>query len=141
LVLFVACAASAQAQQQQDSLTWELATVPPPDTAPKKAAFPPEPTRSPAESPHAAALKGLRAISLKEGEGRIALGGSERLVRPGDALGNDVVKSIEPGRMVLSRKTADVGEAIVIVSFDAQGRGRVRVFAGRDPSPVLPKVR
>ena len=65
-----------------------------------------------------------------------------RTVRPGDVIGTDVVRSIEPGRILLARTGPDGQEATVVVSFDDAGRGRVRVLFGSDPTAVAaPPVR
>lgn len=146
VLLLVTGAAGAEEPQQPppgSNLSWQSPPAPSADTGPRRVAFREEPRKPrPSASPHSGPLKGLRAVSLKEGEARVALGGSERVLRPGDAIGTDVVKSIEPGRMVLARTTPELGEALVIVTFDAQGRPRVRVFATRDPSSrVPPEVR
>jgi hypothetical protein len=68
------------------------------------------------------------------------LGGGERVVTPGTVIGTDTVKSITPGRMVLKRSAPDAqgGEALVIVTFDEQGRTRVQVFAAKDPTAKAP---
>jgi hypothetical protein len=91
-------------------------------------------------SRHEGALKGINALEIGEGKARLVLGGSERVVTPGAVLGTDTVKSITPGRMVLKRVAPDAegGDAIVIVTFDGQGRTRVQVFASRDPTTRAP---
>jgi hypothetical protein len=89
-------------------------------------------------------LAGIRALQIVEGEARVILGGGERVVTPGTVLGTDTVKSITPGRIVLRRVAPEDqgGEGIVIVSFDAQGRTRVQVFASKDPTAkAAPEVK
>jgi hypothetical protein len=104
----------------------------------------PAPSRA-GDSPDAGALRGVQALSLKQGEARLRLADGERTLRPGDAIGADVVKSIEPGQMVLVRAGATPAAeatATVVVKFDELGRGRVRVYHLKDPSPVVaPEVK
>jgi hypothetical protein len=83
-------------------------------------------------SADAGALKGVRALWVRDGEARLVVGGVERTLRPGDAIGADVVTGVAPERITLVRGAsagAPSGEATVVVSFDAQGRGRVRVYS------------
>ena len=83
------------------------------------------------DSEHAGPLKGVRALSIEDGEARLLIEGVERLVREGDAIGEDVVTRITPGRIVLARAPTErkpAGEATVVVHFDAAGRSRVRVY-------------
>ena len=115
-------------------------SVPPPDTTPRTVAVngggP-----SQGDSARPGALKGVRAVSTRAGEATVVLGGgTQRVLRVGDAVGADVVKAIDAGRIVLSRSggPAGGGDATVIVTFDAQGRGRVRVFSTQDPSSTVP---
>ncbi len=56
-------------------------------------------------------------------------------VRAGSRLGNDTVKAVGPGRLVLERPaTAKQPSALVIVDFDEAGRARERVFWSSDPT-------
>lgn len=114
----------------------------PPDRTPRKAAAPaPEPASGAVVRD---VLAGVRALSMKEGEARLRLASGERTVRPGDAIGSDVVRSVDPGQIVLERgaKRADAGAATVVLKFDEQGRGQVRVYFLKDPQPaVAPEVR
>jgi len=96
------------------------------------------------DSAHSGVLKGIRALDLKPGEARVIVDGSERVLHVGDAIGGDVVKSIEPGRIVLVRspKPGDAeGEALVWVDFDPNGASLVRVMLLEDPTPKAPAVR
>jgi hypothetical protein len=52
------------------------------------------PQRSPAAAP---VLTGIRAVTLTEGEARLLIDGAERVVRPGDSVGADLVTACEPG--------------------------------------------
>ncbi len=116
---------------------------PPPipvDPTPKlvKIAGPP-PSRA-GDSADAGALRGAQALAMKEGEARVRLAEGERTVRPGDTIGVDVVKSINPGQVVLVRgrtATDPEGSATVVVKFDEQGRSQVRVYYLKDPAPVV----
>ena len=88
------------------------------------------------------ALKGVRAREVKESRARLLLASGERTVRPGDAIGTDVITSIEPSRLLLRRALPSGAEATVVVTFDDAGRGRVRVLFSADPSAALtPPVR
>ncbi|HET6900750.1 MAG TPA: hypothetical protein VFK70_20510, partial [Vicinamibacteria bacterium] len=79
---------------------------------------------------------------IKSGQARLLLASGLRTVHPGDVIGTDVVRSIEPGRILLARTGADGKEATVVVSFDDAGRGRVRVLFASDPTAVAaPPVR
>jgi hypothetical protein len=95
-----------------------------------------EPTRT-----YEGSLKGVQAVQIGDGEARLVLGGGERVVTPGTVIGTDTVKSITPGRLVLRRAAPETegGEGIVIVTFDAQGRTRVQVFATKDPTAKVPR--
>ena len=72
------------------------------------------------------------------------------VVRPGSRIGNHVVKSVVSGRIVLARSPAEPtaadatgwGEApLVIVTFDAAGQGKPRVFWASDPDAPAPAPR
>jgi hypothetical protein len=84
-------------------------------------------------------------LALSDDEATVELDGRRQVVRPGSRLGDDIVKSISPGRLVLIRpaKPEDPGgEALVVVTFDPEGRGRSQVFWTRDPTaPVAPEVK
>ena len=99
---------------------------------------PPGPTHVSADG---GTLKGCRAISIESGQVRVLLSdGSERLLRVGDAIGSDVVRRIEPGRMLLDRTAPSGGpggSATVIVKFDATGDSRVHVLWMSDPKAVV----
>jgi hypothetical protein len=111
---------------------------PPLDNAPRQAtAAGPGPARG-RDSAGTPALKGVQAREIKSGQARLLLVSGLRTVRPGDVIGSDLVRSIEPGRIVLARTRPDGEDATVVVSFDDAGRGRVRVFFGHDPSAVAP---
>jgi hypothetical protein len=94
------------------------------------------------DSAGTSALKGVQAREIKSGQARLLLASGLRTVRAGDVIGTDVVRSIEPGRILLARTGADGQEATVVVSFDDAGRGRVRVLFASDPTAVAaPPVR
>jgi hypothetical protein len=84
------------------------------------------------------AWKGALAREVKAGQARVALVSGERVIHPGDVIGGDVVRSIQPGRILLARAQADGKEATVVVTFDDAGRGRVRVLYGSDPTASMP---
>ncbi len=112
---------------------WEQAPAMRPDLTPRTVSAP----AAPAATTRAAtgALADVRALSIRDGEARLATQTGERVVKPGDALGGDTVKAITSGRLVLLRAG---GEAVVIVTLDAQGRPRERVYAATDPTARVP---
>src|SRR5216684_4655422 len=55
------------------------------------------------DSAGAGPLKGVQARQVRPGEARLVLAGGEKTVHPGDLIGTDLVKAIEPGRMLLTR--------------------------------------
>jgi hypothetical protein len=84
-------------------------------------------------------LRSMTARSVVEGEARVVLADVERVVRPGDLLGGDTVRSVAEGLIVLDRPAAAGqagGPATVVVRFEADGRARVRVYHEQDPTPV-----
>jgi hypothetical protein len=82
-------------------------------------------------------LAGIRATPAGRGALDVALPGSlaARTVRVGDRIGDDVVTAVAPGLMKLRRPAGpdDLGDGIVVVRFDAQGRGVVHVYSHRRP--------
>lgn len=108
---------------------------PPADLTPRKVTVKGAP-RPATDSVDAGGLKGIRVVSAREGEARVIVGGTETTLRPGDAIGGDVVKIVEAGRIVFERTAGEAsGPGVVIVTFDAQGRGRVVVYGERSPVP------
>jgi hypothetical protein len=86
------------------------------------------------------ALTGARILASEEGEARLLVDGTERVVRVGDVLGADLVKSVARGQIVLHRDGADSegGDAIVILTQDGEGEPRTRVIWTKDPTAVEP---
>lgn len=85
---------------------------------------------------------GARAVQLKEGEARLIVGDAPLHLRPGTPVGSDVVKSIGTDRIVLLRGVTasnPAGSATVVVTFDARGQGRVRVYWLSDPAAAVPR--
>lgn len=112
-----------------------------PDTAPRTISVPGAWDLS-RDSKDAGAWKGVRVLSIAQGQARVSLASGERVVRPGDVIGSDLVKTVDSQRIVLVRGATTErpgGEALVVISVDAQGRSRVRVYAaaspGRLPNP------
>jgi hypothetical protein len=97
----------------------------------------------PSASGAAASLSSLRALATAEGEASLEIDGVRETVRPGSRLGRDTVKSVSPGRLVLERPASgEQPAALVIVTFDATGRAKERVFWKSDPSlPAAPGVK
>jgi len=150
LILFGAGLAGTAAAQQptptpdpNPMVTAERPQAPRPDPAPRTVAVPAEPARGPRDSADAGPLKGARALALRNGEARLVVSGVERVVRPGDLIGADTVKTITPVRLVLVRgDAADPSASLVVASFDAQGRARIRVYAASDTTArALPEVK
>jgi hypothetical protein len=93
-------------------------------------------------STQAGALRDMKAVRVREGEARVQLGGAARTLRAGDAIGTDVVRRVDDDRIVLARPESSGAESTVIVTFDAQGKARVRVYTTQDPTaPNAPPVR
>ncbi len=83
----------------------------------------------------------LRRVAVAEGEATLEVDGVREVVRPGERLGGDTVKSVSAERIVLERpaKAGEAGgPALVIVTFDEAGRGRERVFWATDPAAPRP---
>ncbi len=89
--------------------------------------------------PAAGPLKGARALSTRAGEAVLRFPDGERTLRPGDHLGDDVVRAVDTGLLVLDRPSSRPGgAATVVVRFDGAGLPRVRVYHVEDPTPVNP---
>lgn len=85
------------------------------------------------------AYQTLRALQIKEGEALVQTAEGQRLLHPGDHIGNDVVKAIDEGLLVLDRPAAPGqpgGDRRIVVRFDAQGRASVRIYTTEDPTAV-----
>ncbi len=90
---------------------------------------------APSAAKAGAALSSVRALSTAEGEASLEVDGVRETVRAGSRLGNDTVKAVGPGRLVLERPaTAKRPSARVIVTFDEAGRAKERVFWTSDPA-------
>jgi hypothetical protein len=108
-----------------------------PDTTPKTVTVPGGSNRN-RDSQDASPLRNARVLSIVAGEARVLLATGERVLRPGDVVGTDTVKTITPGRIVLTRSTAEGGAGLVVVSVDGQGRTRLRVYLTKEPGAVPP---
>jgi hypothetical protein len=87
-------------------------------------------------------LQGAKAVALEEGEATLLVGGAPLRLRPGSPLGSDIVKSIGSDRIVLVRGATAMnptGAATVVLTFDAQGQSRVRVYRLSDPAAATPR--
>jgi hypothetical protein len=84
-------------------------------------------------------------VSFTEDEATVDLEGRREVLRSGSRLGDDVVKSVSPGRLVLLRPEVVDGETretIVLVTFDAAGEATTRVFWTHDPTATAaPEVK
>jgi hypothetical protein len=139
VVLGCAVAVAAWAAEAADEVKVVRPSVPPPDASPRIGLVDGK-GPSQGDSASAAGLKGIRAIATRPGEATVIVGGSPRVLRVGDAIGNDTVRSIDVGRIALSRSAGPeaAGEATVVITFDAQGRGRVRLFSVHDATARVP---
>jgi hypothetical protein len=81
------------------------------------------------DSAGAGRLKGWRALSLGEGEGRVLIEGVSRKVKTGESIASHLVKAVGPGRIVLE----DAG-GLAIITFDASGAAHVRLVLTADPT-------
>ena len=98
------------------------------------------------DSADAGRWKGARSVKVSTGlaEVRLADGASLRL-SVGDVVGTDTVERIEPGRILLARRGAEGAAtgpklATVLVTFDAAGVGRTRVYWLQDSKAVVPPI-
>jgi hypothetical protein len=145
---FVASALTAQEPTARPSpeprggapIRWEQPKPIPPEPGPRTVAAPRASPTAALPAKNLGSLTGVQALRIIDGEARLVLGGAERVVIPGAVLGTDSVKSITPGRIVLTRRApeSEGGDAFVIVTFDALGRTRVQVFATKDPTARIP---
>jgi hypothetical protein len=81
----------------------------------------------------------LIAVSFADREATLEVDGVREVVRAGSRLGEDMVRSVSPGRIVLERAATPGepgGPALVLVTFDETGRGRTQVFWSVDPAAV-----
>lgn len=91
------------------------------------------------DSANSGVLKGSRLRSSASGEAEVQLAdGTLRTLRPGDKAGSDTVETIEPGRIVLRRAAAGGAPTagLVVVTFEASGVARVRVYLDADPTAL-----
>jgi hypothetical protein len=88
------------------------------------------------DSIDATPLKGAQVLSIDSGRAHLRLAdGTARDLAPGDVVGSDTVKSVQPHRIVLQRaKGADRGEALVILAVEADGHTRLSVYQKQDPN-------
>ena len=95
-----------------------------------------------AAAPPSGELAGLRAVSLREGNGVISLAGATRPVRPGERIGSATVKAVGADRIVLERPAASSGTGVVliVVTCGPGGEPRVRTYTGlADPPAPEPR--
>lgn len=92
-------------------------------------------------SKEAGALAGVRAVRIDDNEAVLIVQNTQRIVKVGDRIGTDLVKSISAGRVVLLRPPAPGqkgGESLLFVQFDPQGRTQVMVFTTQDTTAKPP---
>ena len=114
----------------------EIAPKPPtpvtPDRAPRQVAVPGRASLG-RGSADARGLAGVRAISFGKDEVQVQLGGGAHRLRLGDRFQGYVVKSVEPGRVVLTE-----GDDVAVLNFGADGRARVVLYRTRPTTPSPP---
>lgn len=93
-------------------------------------------------------LAGLRAVALREGGGTIALGRETRSVKPGDRIGESVVKAVGADRIVLERPARPASgsnppqdAATIVITFGPGGEPRVRTYVLPGAMSAPPEVR
>jgi hypothetical protein len=81
-----------------------------------------------------------RLVSSQDGEARLQFPEGEERVKVGSVIGGDLVRSVQGRQIVLVRADAGHpgGEAVVVATFGAEGRPRVRVFWTKDPKTAVP---
>jgi hypothetical protein len=105
---------------------------------------PPSRLRAPAGSD---TLRSWRALSLSEGKGRVAVGGTSHDVAPGRTVEGYTVRSVAPGRVVLARATPPGpnapagGTELAILTFGEAGGTRVLRVFDQDPTRSAPLLR
>jgi hypothetical protein len=87
--------------------------------------------RAPDEPGGAAPAVAFQLVEVAAGQATVRVGGGERTLKPGDAIGTDTVRSIDSERLVLTRVEGPGREAMVIVTFDAQRNTRALVLSTR----------
>lgn len=151
----VATAAAAALLSLAGAVAGAQETIPvPPEGLPAETALPSPPPSDrsvhpslgsrrpgPTDTPYAGRLKGWTALALKEGEGRLVIDGVARQVKRGQTVEGYVVKAVGPGRVVLEGAASGPGGAtgpvLAVITFDAQGRSRVRLVFESDPTAAL----
>jgi hypothetical protein len=90
--------------------------------------------RDTTSSADAGPLKELVLQAIAEGKAQVSIAGRARLLQPGDAVAGYVVGSISGRRIVLTRTIQGqvTAEATAVVTFDASGKARVRVYSTKD---------
>jgi hypothetical protein len=152
-VLALAAAASAgedkprpgpsKSSPSPNGTSWERAApLAIPAAAPVRPVAPVSPAPGTRSAVEAGGLQGAKAVVLKEGQATVLVGGAALSLRPGSVVGSDVVKSIGSDRVILVRGATAAnpsGAVTVVITFDAQGQGRVRVYWLSDPTATIPR--
>ncbi len=89
----------------------------------------------------ATVLAGARVLRVDDARASVVIQGVERVIKVGDVIGTDIVKSISTGRIVLRRPASaggPGGESLVILQFDPTGRTQVLLVASRDTTSNSP---
>jgi len=94
-----------------------------------------------AASREAGVLVRARVLRVDDAQASLVIQGMEHVIKVGDVVGTDIVKSISTGRIVLRRPASSGGaggESLVILQFDPTGRTQVLVVASRDTTSKSP---
>jgi len=142
LAVLLTCGA-AGASPQSETARWERVSAPVLSApgAPQRVSARVAPA-TPGPASAGDVLPRLKAIALSEGEARVQLDGSILTLRPGSSIGTDIVRTVGADRIILVRgaNAADASTpATVVVTFDAQGRSRVRVYWTHDRAVAVPR--
>jgi hypothetical protein len=92
-------------------------------------------------APAAGPWQGAVAVRSELDEAVVRFADGERTLRPGDRLGDAVVREVDEGLVVLHREARDDrpgGAATIVVRFDPSGVPLVRTIHEKDPTRVEP---
>jgi hypothetical protein len=105
---------------------------------------PVRPASKASPGPEIAYLKDARMLRLRKGEALARIDGRERLLRPGDVVGTDVVKEVGEDAIIFVRPETSGdprGSALIVWRQGSDGRGRVRVFWSKNHLSAPPEVK
>src|SRR5436190_23073621 len=130
LLVFAAASASAVAQERGTGENTVIAapaaqggdsrvqvavpSPPPPDFGRHPASVPVPAAAGARAAARPTAFGAIQARDISAGRARLSWAGGERIVRPGDSLDGAIVKSVEPGRVVLTRAGSAAAEDLIV---------------------------